>query len=238
MRKACIIGGGKKLGRAIALGFAQRNWQVGFTFFHSFDEAQLTLSELTQLNANPIAIRADARSESDMTEAIAGFAKHFGDLDLLLVNAGVFPERLNLKDITASMFEEALDINLRTAFIASREFAKNASKEARIVVIGSVGGVENWKGRLPYNVSKAALIHLVKSLALELAPEISVNCVSPGVVDYPNEDGFIPFAPERIPMKRFASSQDILEAVVFFAESTNYITGQNLFVDGGYHISR
>jgi NAD(P)-dependent dehydrogenase (short-subunit alcohol dehydrogenase family) len=109
----------------------------------------------------------------------------------------------------------------------------------RIVNIASLGAFQIWKDRIPYNVSKAAVVQLTKALARSLAPDIMVNAVAPGAIAIPDEPaagGMI--APSRIPMGRHGSTDDIFNAVYFFADTATYITGQTLIVDGGLNIAQ
>ena len=106
--------------------------------------------------------------------------------------------------------------------------------------MASLGGTEVWKNRTPYNVSKAGVIQLTKSLARDLAPLVSVNCISPGTIEIKNESPSEPLriSNERIPFLRFGNIDDIFDAVNFFATASQFITGNNLIVDGGYSLSR
>ena len=142
-------------------------------------------------------------------------------------NAGVFPDAYPTNDLPEGVWDAAMDVNLKAHFLFSQAFAKYAQKNARIVNIASIGGLEIWKQRIPYNVSKGAAIHLTKVLAKDLAPNISVNCVCPGTVDLPDSFG------ETKP-KNIVSVNDIFQAVYFFATTTPYITGQILLVDSSY----
>jgi len=102
----------------------------------------------------------------------------------------------------------------------------------KIINFSSLGGLKIWNKKTPYNVSKTAVIQLTKALARELAPQISVNCICPGIVKIDENEKFA--IPEtKIPMQKYATVEDIFELVYFFATATNYITGQIVSVDGG-----
>ncbi|MER3328335.1 MAG: SDR family oxidoreductase, partial [Candidatus Kapaibacterium sp.] len=163
------------------------------------------------------------------------------DLPQVLVNnAGVFPERTKLSDIEESLIDDTFAVNLKGEFFTSQYFSQLAKSNSRIINIASLGAYEIWRGRIPYHISKAALVHMTRALAVELAPKISVNSVSPGaieVIDDPATDSSL-ISVEKIPMKRYGTPNDIFDAVYFFATTNSYITGQNLTVDGGYHYSR
>jgi NAD(P)-dependent dehydrogenase (short-subunit alcohol dehydrogenase family) len=159
---------------------------------------------------------------------------------MLVNNAGVFPEAKDMKDIPLELWESTFAVNMRASFYTSQLYVKRAKPGGRIINIASIGGLEVWKGRIPYNVSKASLINLSRALARDLAPDFSVNCVCPGTITFPEDPPEMASDPmiKKIPMKRFATPHDLFEAVYFFGTSTGYITGQTLVVDGGYHDSR
>jgi NAD(P)-dependent dehydrogenase (short-subunit alcohol dehydrogenase family) len=131
-----------------------------------------------------------------------------------------------------------MNVNARGAFICSKTFTQYANDDSKIVNIVSNGAFGTWKGRMPYNVSKAAALQLTKSLAKELAPKIAVNAVCPGSIFMPEDrsenDTFL-INEATIPMKRWGRVEDVFDAVWFFSNCTNYITGQYISVDGGSH---
>jgi NAD(P)-dependent dehydrogenase (short-subunit alcohol dehydrogenase family) len=119
----------------------------------------------------------------------------------------------------------------------SKEFAKIVTKQARIINISSLGGINIWKDRIDYNVSKSALIQLTKVLARALAPQISVNVVCPGYIDLSEHksknENKEKMSLQKIPMNRYGTVEDVFEAVYFFSSCSQFITGQVLIVDGG-----
>jgi NAD(P)-dependent dehydrogenase (short-subunit alcohol dehydrogenase family) len=236
MKKVVITGGARRLGRGLALEFARSGWDVAIIFNESAVRAAATLEELKEVNSNSLAVQADISSKEQVESAFAKIYGHFGNIDVLVNNAGVFPATKNFTELTSNDWDFALNINARGAFICSQEFAKYSSEQSKIVNIVSNGAFEIWKDRLPYNVSKAAAIQLTKAMAKALAPKIAVNAVCPGSIlmpDDPSENDAFLQNPMSIPMKRHGAVSDIFEAVWFFANCTNFITGQYISVDGG-----
>lgn len=242
-----ITGAGKRLGRAMALYFARKGWNVGVHYHTSHDGALQTVRQINvigdaTLGQRGIALKADVRSKSQMEHAFEMTMREFNSPpDVLINNAGIFPPPVSLQNITHEMWDETLSINLGGEFIAAQIYSAIAFENSRIINVASLGGLEVWKHRIPYNVSKSAVIHLTKALARELAPRISVNCVCPGAIaipDEPSDSDSAMIAPSRIPMQRHGSPDDICSAVYFFATCSPYITGQILSVDGGYHDAR
>lgn len=235
-----ITGAGKRMGKHIALDFARIGWNVAVHYNHSLDSAIDTVREIDKFGVKSFAVQADVREKQDVFNAFNEAISLFGNIDVLVNNAGVFPEKKKLDDISEDFWNDAINTNLRGEFFFAQAFARKALPGAKIINIASIGGAEVWRGSIPYNVSKAGVIQLTKALALELAPNISVNCVAPGIISYKDDDEAenISVPPQRVPMLRYGDSSDIFDAVRFFAESSNYITGQVLFVDGGYSLSR
>ena len=243
MKKTILItGAAKRIGAGLALKFAALNWNVIIHYNNSEIEA-IELCEKINSNKNFTGIakifKADLRNETEIISLFDFASKEFSQIDVLVNNAGVFPEKKSLTDIDSAFWNNVFDTNLRSQFLTSREFyksiindSKNAKNNSKIINFSSLGGLKIWDKKTPYNVSKSAVIQLTMALARELAPLISVNCICPGVVRIDNdEDIFIPET--KIPMQRYATVEDIFELVYFFATSTNYITGQVVTVDGG-----
>jgi len=242
-----ITGAGRRLGRTMALFFARKGWNVGIHYHTSHEGALQTVRQIKSigeatLGQRGVAIKADVRSKGQMEYAFDLAMREFGaPPDVLVNNAGIFPPPTSLQNITHEMWDEIFSVNVTGEFIASQIFASIAFENSRIINVGSIGGLEVWKHRIPYNVSKSAVIHLTKALARELAPRISVNCVCPGAIsvpDEPSDSDSVMIPPSRIPMQRHGTPEDVWSAIYFFATCSSYITGQILTVDGGYHVAR
>lgn len=240
MPNILITGGAKRIGRNLAIRFAKLNYNVAIAYHHSQNEAFALCNEIKSLGLKSIAVNADVRNKMQVSKAIADSADFLGGLDVLVNNAGVFPDKRKLEDVDEELWDDTFNINLRGEFYFAQAYASVQTEQGRIINIASVGGAEVWRGRIPYNVSKSGVFHLTKALALELAPRIAVNCVAPGIIQLKNDspDEQISVPAERIPMLRYGNADDMFDAVRFFAEASPYITGQTLFVDGGYHLSR
>jgi NAD(P)-dependent dehydrogenase (short-subunit alcohol dehydrogenase family) len=240
MPKVIVTGSGRRLGRAFALAFADKGWDVAIHYNQSGNEAQRTYESVISKGVNAYLIHADLRNSSDVSEMFSKLNHEFGNPDVLVNNSGIYPQRTALTDIVDELWDDVINTNLRGYFYCSREFARHAIKGSRIVNIASLGGLEVWKQRIPYNVSKAGVLQLTRALARELAPDITVNSVCPGEILIPGEPAIdsSQISLDRIPMSRLGSPMDVFEAIYFFATCSDYITGQNLTVDGGYHDAR
>jgi 3-oxoacyl-[acyl-carrier protein] reductase len=236
-----ITGSGRRIGKGLALEFAGNGWDVIIHYNSSEKTAFETRDMIRDLGRKSIAVKADILSSKEIDNAFDLVLDNIGIPDVLVNNSGIFPDKHKLHDISDELWDDVLGINLRGAFYCSRKFSTIAKENARIVNIGSLGGLEVWKERIPYNVSKAGVIHLTKALARELAPKITVNCVCPGAILIPEEPSPTDtnlISVNRIPMERYGSVKDLYDAVNFFATCSNYITGQVISVDGGYHNAR
>lgn len=241
MPSVFITGGGKRIGKALALGFAEKGWDVAISYLQSESSALSVINEIKSWGKKAIAVKADLRIKPDIEDAFNKLNNEFGVPDVLLNNAGVFPEKMTLYDISQEIWEDTLNINLRSTLFTSQLFVQKAKYGAKIINIASLGGLEIWKQRIPYNVSKAGLIQLTKALARELAPNISVNAVCPGSINIEEEPSVIDktlLDVNKIPMGRLGNTKDVFDAVYFFATCSNYITAQIISVDGGYHDAR
>lgn len=238
MPNILISGAARRIGKSLAIRFAQNSYNIALHYHKSVQEAESLRSEIKNFGVECVLIQADVRNRAEVEKSFSQASEFLGSIDVLVNNAGVFPQKTQFGEITDELWDDTFDINLKGALYFSQAFAKVAAQGSRIINIASVGGLEVWKGRSPYNVSKAAIIQLSKSMAIELAPNISVNCVCPGTIAFENDNKNLLVAESRIPMGRYGTADDIFDAVKFFAESSGYITGQVLLVDGGYHLAR
>jgi NAD(P)-dependent dehydrogenase (short-subunit alcohol dehydrogenase family) len=228
-----VTGAAKRIGRAIALGFAELGADVAITYGASADEAEETVRALAAFEVEAMAVRCDLRDPEDIREAVAAVTEEFGRLDILVNNAGIF-ESAALEEISPEQWDRMFDTNTRGPFlIAQAAYPHLRAAQGRIINIGSLGGIHPWATHAHYCTSKAALHMLSQTMAKAWAPEISVNCIAPGmIVQGEVGAGYEDFA-RRTPMKRNGRAEDVAAAAVFFATGPHFITGQLLAVDGG-----
>jgi len=239
-KTALVTGGGRRIGRAIALALANAGADVAITFFRtSREESSQTLSEIAALGCRAVALECDVRSEESARKAVAEAAAILGRLDLLVNNAAVFSSS-PLESLSLEEWDTVFDTNTRGPFLMAREALPHLREtEGRIINIGSLGGLKAWATHGHYSSSKAALHTLTQAMAKAFAPQVTVNCVAPGWIDLDeknkteeNESAARHFA-QRTPMQRNGTADDIAQAVLFFATGPRFVTGQILAVDGG-----
>jgi 3-oxoacyl-[acyl-carrier protein] reductase/pteridine reductase len=230
---ALVTGGARRIGRAIALKLAANGADVAITYRGSQAEAEATVRELAALGVEALAVRADLENAEDIRQTVASVTDEFGRLDVLVNNAGLF-ESAALESITAEQWDRMFATNTRAPFLmAQAAYAHLRAASGRIVNIGSLGGTHPWATHGHYCTSKAALHMLSQTMAKAWAPEISVNCVAPGmIVQGEVGEAYTQFA-ERTPMRRNGTAEDVAAAVDFFATAPHFITGQLMTVDGG-----
>jgi NAD(P)-dependent dehydrogenase (short-subunit alcohol dehydrogenase family) len=228
-----VTGAAKRIGRAIALGFAELGANVAITYGASADEAEETVRTLAGLDVEAMAVRCDLRDPEDIREVVGAVVEEFGRLDILVNNAGIF-ESAALEEISPEQWDRMFDTNTRGPFlIAQAAYPHLKATHGRIINIGSLGGTHPWATHAHYCTSKAALHMLSQTMAKAWAPEISVNCIAPGmIVQGEVGAGYEEFA-RKTPMKRNGRAEDVAAAAVFFATGPHFITGQLLAVDGG-----
>ncbi|HMG85869.1 MAG TPA: SDR family oxidoreductase [Terracidiphilus sp.] len=234
-KAALVTGGARRIGRAIALELASAGADITLTYRTSKTEAEETLQLIEQLGRRAIALECDVRSEPSVRSAVANSINFHSHLDVLVNNAAIY-ESVLLDRISLEQWDAVFETNARGPFLVSREALPHLrASHGRIINIGSLGGLRAWPGHAHYCASKAALHMLTEAMAKSFAPEVAVNCVAPGWIEFDEDKGqpvTLRFA-AKTPMQRNGDAKDVAEAVVFFASTSSFITGQVLAVDGG-----
>jgi 3-oxoacyl-[acyl-carrier protein] reductase/pteridine reductase len=232
-KAALVTGGAKRIGRAIAVALARAGADVAITYRGSQAEAEETVRALGALGVEGLAVRADLVDAMSIRESVAAVVEEFGRLDIVVNNAGMFAS-VALESIKVEQWDEMFATNTRAPFlVAQAAYPHLKVAGGRIVNIGSLGGMHPWATHGHYCTSKAALHMLSQTMAKAWAPEVSVNCVAPGmIVQGEVDEAYAEFA-ERTPMRRNGTAEDVAAAVMFFATAPGFITGQLMLVDGG-----
>jgi len=232
---ALVTGGGRRIGRAIALALGRSGASVIVNYNQSKAGALATAREIEQMGAQAVALRADISRPAQVQAMFRAIRKRFNRLDVLVNNAAVFFEG-TLEKLTEKDWDRILGINLKGTFFCAQAAARimQRRRHGRIINISSLGGLQAWPGHMHYCASKAAVIMLTRCLAKTLAPYIQVNSVAPGTILFPGD------RPERIEKERRSTllrrpgrPEDIAETVLFLATQGEFITGQVFVVDGG-----
>ena len=237
-----ITGASKRLGRASALALARAGADVAITFRNSAREAKETVIDLAALGVRAFAFQCDVAEEASVRRVMKEVGRELGRIDILVNNAANY-ETVEFEKLTVRQWDAIFASNARGPFLVSREALKWMRRdrgtkrplEAKIINLGSLGGIRPWATHAHYCSSKAAVHMLTKVMAKALAPEIAVNAVAPGMIDLGEKSAaaFMRRMARQTPMRRNGRAEEIADAVLFFATAPQFITGQILVVDGG-----
>lgn len=233
---ALVTGGARRIGRSIALALASAGARVAVHYRTSEGDAQATRRDIEQQGGEAFLIRGDISRVEEAKQVAAAALARFGRVDILVNNAGIW-EPYDWDKITEADFDRFLDTNLKSQFFLAQAVAPPMKQRGRgvIVNLASIGGLRPWPRFIPYCVSKAGVIMLTRCLARALAPEIRVNAVAPGSVQFPGEEPDQAYI-RRAPLGRTGTPEDIAQTVLFLCTSAEFITGQVFVVDGGFSL--
>ena len=235
-----VTGGSGDIGRAIAKRLASAGSNILITYAGAEDRAETTLSEIIQAGGVAQSFKLDQRNPEEIEKVIAYVQNEFGALDILVNNAawniGIpFPE---LQKLTPDIWDRVLETNLRAPFLLARAAASLLKfGGGHVVNISSAGGITPGSSSIAYSSSKAGLNHLTRCLAVAMAPDVSVNCVAPGLVEDTRMANRLPRAvsegaKRQAILGKVGQVEDIAEQVLTFVTSSS-VTGQTIVIDGG-----
>jgi len=236
---AIITGGGKGIGRAIALRFASEGARVVIADI-DYDSAMKISKEI---GGSSLALKVDVSSKKDVENMVRTVMERFGRIDILVNNAGIQTEK-PFVDLSVKEWKRVLDVNLTGTFLCSQAVAKEMIKKKNEGVIINISSIHGYIPRIKkvhYDASKAGLIMLTKETALELAKhKIRVNCIAPGIIDTPMNQELLSDVEtrkkmkQRVPLKKIGEPEDVASLALFLASNeSSYITGAVVPVDGG-----
>ena len=236
---AIVTGAGRGIGRAVAIAYAKMGADV-VCVSRTEENSSKVAAEIEGLGQKAWPFAVDVSNTNAVENAAQSILEATGKIDILVNNAGITRDNLLMR-MSEEEWDTVLNTNLKGAFNFTKAFTRTFMKQrsGRIINIASVIGLIGNAGQSNYAASKAALIGFTKSVAKELAPRgVTANAVAPGfietdmtsVLDEKVRGAII----NRVPMARFGSPEDVANTAIFLAmESTNYMTGQILTVDGG-----
>ncbi|XXF78730.1 SDR family oxidoreductase [Myxococcaceae bacterium GXIMD 01537] len=236
MATAFITGAGIRIGRAIARALAEAGYDLALHAHRSGDTLEAVAGELRALGRKVSLYSADLSDPRAVEVLGARVRTEHPSLDVLVHNAGLF-EQVPFGEISREQYRTMLAVNLDAPFFLTQALLPSlrAGRDPLVVHVTDIGGERPVPGYAHYSVSKAGLIMLTRALAVELAPHVRVNGISPGTVAFP--ENFDAAAREavlrRIPLEREGRVEDIARTVVFLAREAPYVTGQVWAVDGG-----
>lgn len=248
-KTALVTGSSSGIGKAIALLFAKEGARVIVTYHSGADRAKAVIEEITQQGGTAKAYKVDVADETEVKALFATIDKDFGDINILVNNAGINGSHTPVEDMTTEQWDRVIKTDLYGPFFCCREFLQmkkkyGTYKHNRIINISSIHQQINVPGNADYNASKAAIRNLAYTMALELASrELTVNNVAPGMILTPINEK-VTSNPERlkraesiIPFHRGGQPEEVANVVLFLAsEASSYVTGSTYTVDGALSI--
>lgn len=242
-RVAIVTGGAVNIGRGVVRRLAGAGAAVAIACNTSVEAGRKLAGEIEKEGGRAFSTPVDVRRKDQVEEAVGAVVQRFGRIDILVNNAGVFTVSPQT-ELDEADWDAVLDTNLKGVFFCSRAAAKQMISQGDggcIVNVASINGVHpGFGGTAHYDASKGGVIAYTRSLAAELAPHgIRVNAIAPGLIDSPalrtNAQALAEAVEERTPLKRLGKPEDIGNATLFLASKASaWLTGQTIFVDGGY----
>jgi len=239
-KAAIVTGAARGIGKNIAAALAGAGADIALVDVLPQEEIDATAKEIEAAGVRTLALRADVANLDEMSEAAAKTAETFGNIHILVNNAGITRDNLALK-MTDQQWDQVINVNLKGTFIATKAVIRYMMKQraGKIVNVASIVGVMGNAGQANYSASKAGIIGFTKSMAKELASRnINVNAVAPGFIATAMTDRLADDVKTQmlaqIPLKRFGAVDDVSRAVRFLcSEDSAYITGHVLHITGG-----
>jgi len=237
---ALVTGASKGIGRAIAQRFIEEGAKVAFTYLSSVERGEALEKDLAALGGEAKGFRSDASSGEQAEQLIQDVVAHFGQIDIIVNNAGITRDTLMLR-MSEEDFDQVISINLKSVFNTTKHAQRYMLKQrsGSIINISSIVGIKGNAGQANYAASKAGIIGFTKSVALELGSRgIRCNAVAPGFIETEMtgvlDEKVVQTWRDAIPLKRGGQPEDVANACVFLgSDLSSYVSGQVLQVDGG-----
>lgn len=238
---ALVTGGGRRVGRALALALAGRGAVVAVHYNESEAGAREVVDSITRNGGRAQPFGADLTDVAQTRTLVEQVVRSTGAL-AVLVNSAAVMLRTPFGEVDVERWDDIFALNLRAPFFLSQAAAphlKRANGGGVIVNIADLAAFETWPGYIPHGLTKSGIVQMTRALARVLAPEVRVNAIAPGTVLLPDHwsEKDAAHLNETTPLKREGTPDDVAAAMLFLVDA-DYITGETIIVDGGRHIRK
>lgn len=241
-RVALITGAGVGIGRAAALALGAAGAAIGIHYHSSQADAEKTLAQLRELGSDGLLLKGDLASEDEANAVVDQLTAKFGRLDILVNNAGAPLQRTKIEDCSTELWKRVFDVNVHSAFYVTRRAIPHLRRSGKASIVNNLtlsiqtGGAN---GAGPYAAAKGALQIMTRTLARELAPQVRVNAIMPGVIETRHHEVYS--TPERMeqyrketPLARNGTAEEAAQAILFLAsDASSFVNGALIDINGG-----
>ena len=238
-RVALVTGGGRRVGRALALALGRAGMRVAVHYNGSAAGARETCHEIRGGGGKAEVFQADLATHAAPEELVAAVVAKLGALDVL-VNSAAVMERTPFGTVAPRQWDAMFALNLRAPFFLAQAAAQHLiGRGGAIVNIADLAAFETWPAYVPHGITKSGIVHMTQSLARLLAPAVRVNAIAPGAVLLPDhwQEQDAEKLEETTPLRRLGSPDDVAGAMLYLL-AADYVTGETLIVDGGRHVRK
>ena len=240
-KTALVTGASRGIGRGIALNFAHHGAFVGINYVSNDKAAKETLEIIRDVGSDGVLLKGDVSNSTDVDDVVDKLVERRGQIDILVNNAGIYI-RNKFEDIPVSIWDKVISNNLKSGYLVCKKAVSYMKPKSKIIFISSQLAFKGSMHGVDYATSKAGILGLMRSLALELAgKKINVNAVAPGTIDTDIISNYSQDMRRKrineIPLKRLGTPEDIANTCLFLSSNlSDYITGETINVNGGLYI--
>ena len=240
-KTALVTGASRGIGRGIALKFASHGAFVGINYLSNDKAAKETLEIIRNAGGDGVLLKGDVSNSSDVDCVVEKLVEVRGQIDILVNNAGIYI-RNKFEDIPVEIWDKVISSNLKSGYLVCKKAVSYMKPNSKIIFVSSQLAFRGSSHGADYTTSKAGVLGLMRSLALELAgKKIYVNAVAPGTIDTDIIANYTEEMREerinQIPLKRLGTPEDVANCCLFLASNlSDYITGETINVNGGLYI--